>query len=90
MFVDGSVESHLRKHKLAGGSTDSWATEGEIQAASASYGVNISIRIGREDEFYQHTFQLFSGDRMNGIIPYNKTVYLSLRNDSYYVYYWPF
>ena len=36
-LVDGPFESHLSKQRELNGSVDSWATEMEIHAASASY-----------------------------------------------------
>ena len=55
-LVDGPFESHFSKQLELNGSVDSWATEVEIHAASALYGVNVNIMIGNDQEFHQHIF----------------------------------
>ena len=50
--MDGQFESHFSRQRKLNGSVDSWATEVEIHAASALYGVNVNIRIGNDQKFH--------------------------------------
>ena len=53
----------------------------ETHAASALYGVNVKIRIWNDQEFYQHTFSLFQQENCLTDIPYDRNIFLSLKDD---------
>ena len=44
-FVGGSIENHVERHKFTDGRMTSFATEEEIQADAALYGMNIEERV---------------------------------------------
>lgn len=63
-FVEGTMEEHLRHQRLTDGRIESWATEAEVFAASALYGVNIKITEDSDEPYHwnMHSF------RVNGLV----------------------
>ena len=81
--MDRPFESNLSKQRELNGSVDSWEKEVETHAASALYGVNVKIRIGNDQEFYQLTFSLFQQENCLTDIPYDHNIFLSLKDDHF-------
>ena len=81
--MDRPFESHLSKQRELNGSVDSWTKEVKTHATSALYGVNVKIRIGKDQEFYQHTFSLYLQENCLTDIPYDRNIFFSLKDDHF-------
>ena len=82
-FADEPIGMHLLRQTYTDGRTESWATEAEIMAASALYGVNVKVKAKYQGRYvcHAHVFRI-DGD-FDSSIPYNESIKLIYKSNHY-------
>ena len=82
-FADEPIGMHLLRQTYTDGRTESWATEAEIMAASALYGVNIKVKAKYQGRYVCHAHVFRIGGDFDSSIPYNESIKLIYKSNHY-------
>ena len=85
VLLDEPVSTHLRNQSFTDGRRESWATETEIMAASALYGVNIKVKVKCRGRYVWHTYTYRADGNFeqNTAIPHEGNVLLIFNTNHY-------
>ena len=82
-FIDGNFLKHVNEQKKTDGDISSWATEAELYAASAKFGINIKVtrQFNESPQWNNYTYIITTKRNSESFIPYRHSMYLLLQNE---------